>query len=299
MGINQPGTVTQDLYLAGRLAAGVRIDGASTTRTAGAAARARCDHRRGGGQCDSSPQAHPARTRQAASGGPRQGDPRDHPAHQRRSEVEPGPSYGLALTRGRTIGAHVLGLALSAARVAAPPPVLPVPSRTGPEGPPRPLRHHAPFGRPARCDARGHCARPRTARCSTGRFRTAGSLRGVSDGGLLLERRRIGARRWRSLASARRARPWCAYPVDWRGLVPAQPAARVRPAPIRRARLPFRPPRRKRSQHGGGGAGTAARGDPTRQPSPKLPGAGRSPIRAAGRRTRRRSGFRGRAGHAL
>jgi hypothetical protein len=102
--------------------------------------------------------------------------------------------------------------------------VLPVPSRTGPEGPPRPFGITPPTGPQAPPTPRGQDA-AQTRVLRYGPFPATGLLRGISEGTLLLDR---GAA-WRQAALGRIRRTGASVvriPVDWRGLVdPAPPAA--------------------------------------------------------------------------
>jgi len=117
----------------------------------------------------------------------------------------------------------VLGLALSAALWLAPPPVLPVPSRTGPEGPPRP------YGVTPRIGAAppatpGALPRAQDRALLFGPFPRGGLVRGVSDGTLLLST----DAQVRALALARireAGATMVRIPVDWRESVVAAPPA--------------------------------------------------------------------------
>jgi hypothetical protein len=117
----------------------------------------------------------------------------------------------------------VLGLALSAALWLAPPPVLPVPSRTGPEGPPRPYGVAPPIGgAPAPTDRGSVRAQDRA--LLHGPFPRGGLARGVSDGTLLLS----ADARVRALALARIRAAGASIvriPLDWRESVLAAPPA--------------------------------------------------------------------------
>lgn len=82
--------------------------------------------------------------------------------------------------------ARGLAFALSAALWLAPAPVLPVPSRSGPEGPPRPFAAEPRMGpAPARTGRGVVLAQDRA--LLYGPFPRGGLLRGISDGGLLLD----------------------------------------------------------------------------------------------------------------
>ncbi len=114
-----------------------------------------------------------------------------------------------------------LGFALGALVWLAPPPVLPYQSRTGPEGPPRPVTVTPPFG------AEAPATNPALVRAQNralleGPFPGDGLRRGVSDGKLLLSEpapvRELALSRIRD-AGARIVR----IPVDWSDVVSADP----------------------------------------------------------------------------
>jgi hypothetical protein len=118
----------------------------------------------------------------------------------------------------------VLGLALSAALWLAPPPVLPLPSRAGPEGPPRPYGATPPVeaGTPAHTDA--GLVSAQNHELLYGPFPHGGLARGVSDGTLLLSAnpsvRNLAVTRIRASGAT-----VVRIPVDWReSVVPAPPA---------------------------------------------------------------------------
>jgi len=115
-----------------------------------------------------------------------------------------------------------LGLALSALVWFLPPPVLPLPSRTGPEGPPRPVTATPPFGAEAPA-TRYASVRAQNRALLEGPFPSGGLERGISDGVLLLSEiaavRALTVSRIRE-SGARLAR----IPVDWREVVSADPA---------------------------------------------------------------------------
>jgi hypothetical protein len=117
----------------------------------------------------------------------------------------------------------VLGVALSAALWLAPPPVLPIPSRTGAEGPPRPYGVTPPVGG-ALAPTAGSLVAAQNRALLYGPFPHDGLQRGVSDGTLVLSEdpavRRLAARRVRE-AGATVMR----IPVDWRDCVIADPPA--------------------------------------------------------------------------
>jgi hypothetical protein len=118
---------------------------------------------------------------------------------------------------------RALGVALTAALWLLPPPVLPTPSRTGPEGPPRtagvephPGRSPGPTG-PA-------LARAQNRALLEGPFPTGGLRRGVTDGGSLLSEHESV----RALALARIRAAGATIvriPVDWRNMVSGDPPA--------------------------------------------------------------------------
>jgi hypothetical protein len=114
-----------------------------------------------------------------------------------------------------------LGLALSALVWLAPPAVLPFPSRTGPEGPPRPVSVTPPFG--AEAPPTGYASvRAQNRALLEGPFPRGGLQRGVSDGTLVLSEdaavRELALSRIRQ-AGGRVVR----IPVDWREIVNAAP----------------------------------------------------------------------------
>jgi hypothetical protein len=114
-----------------------------------------------------------------------------------------------------------LGFALTALVWLMPPPVLPLQSRTGPEGPPRPVTATPPFGPgfPATSYA---SVRAQNRALLEGPFPDDGLQRGVSDGGLLLSEspavRELALTRIRE-AGARVVR----IPVNWNDIVNATP----------------------------------------------------------------------------
>jgi len=116
---------------------------------------------------------------------------------------------------------RVLGIALAATGWLVPPPALPVPSRSGPEGPPRPLTAEPPAGRaPARTPP--GLVRAQDRALLYGPFPSGGLVRGVSDGALLEspdpETRALALERVRA-TGATVAR----IPVNWRELVSPDP----------------------------------------------------------------------------
>lgn len=114
-----------------------------------------------------------------------------------------------------------LGLALSALVWLTPPAVLPFQSRTGPEGPPRPVTATPPFGAEALATSRDSVDAQNRALLE-GPFPRAGLQRGVSDGKLLLSEpaavRELALSRIRE-AGARIVR----IPVNWSDIVDAAP----------------------------------------------------------------------------
>ncbi|MGO9762327.1 MAG: hypothetical protein ACLP1Q_13815 [Solirubrobacteraceae bacterium] len=114
-----------------------------------------------------------------------------------------------------------LAFALSALVWLAPPPVLPFQSRTGPEGPPRPVTITPPFG--AEAPATNYASvRAQNRALLEGPFPSDGLQRGISDGQLLLSEpaavRELALSRIRE-AGARVVR----IPVNWNDIVSAAP----------------------------------------------------------------------------
>jgi hypothetical protein len=115
-----------------------------------------------------------------------------------------------------------LGLALSAL-VWLVPSVLPLPSRTGPEGPPRPLGVTPPFGQEAPPTS-GALVSAQNRELLDGPFPQGGLARGVSEGTLLLSE--DASVRALALARIRQAgATFVRIPVDWRETVDAAPGA--------------------------------------------------------------------------
>jgi len=116
---------------------------------------------------------------------------------------------------------NALGIALSAVVWLQPPPVLPLPSRSGPEGPPRPYGFQPPPGSPAAHTA-ASLARAQDRALLNGPFPQAGLTRGVSEGALFLDEeagvRELAMTRVRD-AGASVVR----IPVDWRSTVVEAP----------------------------------------------------------------------------
>ena len=104
-----------------------------------------------------------------------------------------------------------------------PPPVLPTPSRSGPEGPPRPFGTEPQPGAEPAPTGRG-LTRAQNRALLFGPFPRGGLMRGVSEGTLLLDEnpqvRELALTRIRD-ATARTVR----IPVDWRDFVAAAPPA--------------------------------------------------------------------------
>ncbi|HTA16095.1 MAG TPA: hypothetical protein VK781_14670 [Solirubrobacteraceae bacterium] len=133
----------------------------------------------------------------------------------------PGPSASLK-------GALQIGLALlSTVAWLQPPAVLPLPSRTGADGPPRPFGVEPPTGaNPAHTDR--SLARMQSHALLYGPFPRGGLARGVSDGALMLSQqadvRTLTMSRIRALGGS-----VARIPVDWRSIVQATPPAGFQP----------------------------------------------------------------------
>lgn len=116
---------------------------------------------------------------------------------------------------------RALGFALSAVVWLLPPSVLPTPSRSGPEGPPRPFGVEPPPGLRPPPTGRGLVAAQNRALLE-GPFPRGGLTRGVSDGALLLDEqarvRELALRRIRETGAT-----VVRIPVDWRDSVAAEP----------------------------------------------------------------------------
>jgi hypothetical protein len=118
---------------------------------------------------------------------------------------------------------RALGPTLTALLWLLPPAVLPLPSRTGPEGPPRPFGAPPPSGRPSPPTS------PRLVRMQdrtllSGPFPRTGLVRAVSDGSLLLSEDQ--ATRALAVADIRAAGATVVrIPVNWEDVVAAAPAA--------------------------------------------------------------------------
>ncbi len=107
----------------------------------------------------------------------------------------------------------------------APPAVLPTPSRSGEEGPPRPLGREPPLGPPLRAGPPIVDAQNRA--MLDGPFPSGKLARGVSEGTLLLD----AGEATRELALARIREAGASVvriPVDWREVAPAAPTAQFR-----------------------------------------------------------------------
>lgn len=119
--------------------------------------------------------------------------------------------------------ARALGFALSALVWLQPPPVLPIPSRSGPEGPPRPFGIEPPIGHISARTSKA-LAPAQSRALLDGPFPRGGLTRGVSEGALLLDEepavRELAFRRVRE-TGAKVVR----IPVDWRDSVLADPPA--------------------------------------------------------------------------
>ena len=176
---------------------------------------------------------------------------------------------------------RVLGIALAAAGWLVPPPALPVPSRSGSEGPPRPLTAEPPAGPPPPPPARRSSA-PRTAHCCTARSPPVGSSRGISDGVLLVSADPQPARS-RSNASAPPAPRSCAS--LWTGANWCRPTR----LPASTPPIPPTPPTTSRAstsgpQRGGRRAAADPGGLPRARVRRSARAAGRTRTPAAGRR---------------
>ncbi|HTY95762.1 MAG TPA: cellulase family glycosylhydrolase, partial [Solirubrobacteraceae bacterium] len=123
---------------------------------------------------------------------------------------------------------RALGFALAAAGWLTPPPVLPVPSRSGSEGPPRPLTAE-PQGGPAPAPTSPALVRIQDREMLHGPFPSGGLVRGVSDGLLLEspdpETRQLALERVRGTGAA-----VVRIPVNWRELVAPDPPSGFDPA---------------------------------------------------------------------
>jgi hypothetical protein len=112
-------------------------------------------------------------------------------------------------------------VALSALVWLQPPPVLPIPSRTGPEGPPRPYGIEPLTGAPA-APTRARLERAQNHALLYGPFPTGGLTRGVSEGTLSLDEE--AATREHAMARIRETGATVVrIPVDWRTLVAEDP----------------------------------------------------------------------------
>ena len=118
--------------------------------------------------------------------------------------------------------AGMLGIALPALLWLQPPPVLPTPSRTGAEGPPRPAGEEPRPGASAPRTGPGP-VRAQNRRLLEGPFPHDGLTRGVSEGALLLDQdprvRALAFERIRETGST-----VARIPVDWRDLVAPAPS---------------------------------------------------------------------------
>ena len=129
----------------------------------------------------------------------------------------------LALLAAGTLS-NLIGASRASATVwLQPPPVLPIPSRSGPEGPPRPFgTEPQPGAEPAPTGS--GLTRAQNRALLFGPFPHGGLVRGVSEGTLLLDEnpqvRELAMTRIRD-AAARTVR----IPVDWRDFVAAAPPA--------------------------------------------------------------------------
>ncbi len=142
---------------------------------------------------------------------------------------------------------RVLAVALAAVTWLVPAPVLPIPSRSGAEGPPRPFTAEPPWGsapaptprRVVRAQDRALLRRPLP--------RRQASRAGSPTAALLLSAdpatRRLALERIRATGAT-----VVRIPVDWRELVAARPAGGLRRNRPRRSLLRLRPPRRSRQE---------------------------------------------------
>ncbi|MFI5010419.1 MAG: hypothetical protein ACHQDY_09120 [Solirubrobacterales bacterium] len=117
---------------------------------------------------------------------------------------------------------HALAL-LSAVAWLQPPAVLPLPSRSGPDGPPRPYGVEPPPGAPPGHTA-GSLALAQDHALLDGPFPRGGLVRGVSDGALLLSEHAEVRGRAVAMIAAAGARV-VRIPVNWRDVVDASPPA--------------------------------------------------------------------------
>ncbi len=116
---------------------------------------------------------------------------------------------------------HALGVALSALVWLQPPAVLPLPSRNGPEGSPRPYGFEPPPGAQAPRTNLA-LARAQTKAMLDGPFPTDGLTRGVSEGTLFLDE--LSGVRELSMTRVREAGASVVrIPVDWRSIVAEEP----------------------------------------------------------------------------
>ncbi len=118
---------------------------------------------------------------------------------------------------------RALGIALTAAVWLVPPPVLPVPSRSGPEGPPRPFTVTPRIGREPAHTSPG-VARAQDRALLYGPFPAGGLVRGVSDGTLLLSPD-PQTRAWALARVRQTGAAVVRIPVDWREMVSPDPPA--------------------------------------------------------------------------
>jgi hypothetical protein len=125
---------------------------------------------------------------------------------------------GMRLLRPR----HALAL-LSAVAWLQPPAVLPLPSRSGPDGPPRPYGVEPPPGAPPAHTA-GSLTLAQDHALLDGPFPRGGLVRGVSDGALLLSEHAEVRGRAVAMIAAADARV-VRIPVNWRDVVDATPPA--------------------------------------------------------------------------
>jgi hypothetical protein len=121
-----------------------------------------------------------------------------------------------------------LGLLLGVLVWLAPPPVLSLPSRTGPEGPPRPVGAAPPFGAEVASTSRA-LVREQDRALLEGPFPQGGLARGVSEGALLLDED-TSVREWAFARIREAGASVVRIPVDWRSVVAPEPGPSFDPA---------------------------------------------------------------------
>jgi hypothetical protein len=129
----------------------------------------------------------------------------------------------LGLAQGRDVASPAFVRRASATLWPMPPAVLPLPSRSGPEGPPQPYGAEPRIGTSAPATGPGW-VRAQDRALLYGPFPAGGLARGISDGVLLLSP--SAQVRDQTLTRARQAGARVVrIPVDWRGIVEAVPGA--------------------------------------------------------------------------